>query len=156
MPIFRLLTSLDGRIGRGEYWLGLALIAVGLFLGAGLAPFLTDLIARTLFTTALFVAALLASVAVNGKRFQDRAKPRGLAWIGILIPLLAFLAGASGLPARYEMVESVNMALAAVNTIVLMWFIFELGFLPGTAGPNRYGEDPRENALGRRLLAWRD
>ena len=58
------------------------------------------------------LAILYPSLAVAAKRFHDRDKSGW--WILILfIPIIGFI-----------------------------WYLVELGFLPGTPGPNRFGPDP--------------
>jgi uncharacterized membrane protein YhaH (DUF805 family) len=126
-----LFTSFEGRINRKPFWLGfLALIAaqwsvglllfaaVGLSLVHGADPVMSpgDLILLKILGVLLPLAVALVflypSVAIYTKRWHDRGKSGW--WMLILfIPLLGFI-----------------------------WFLVECGFLPGTKGPNQYGDDP--------------
>jgi len=66
----------------------------------------------TLIQGVLGLILLIPSLAIAIKRYHDRDKSGW--WILILfIPLVGFI-----------------------------WFLIELGCLPGTPGPNRYGPDP--------------
>jgi len=121
-----LFLSLDGRIGRGRFWLGvLGLIFLQLVLGTVLSLFgLMTFNPQTgmpesadYWIGLLIMMALLIwpSICIYGKRYHDRDKSAW--WI-----LIAF-----------------------VPIIGWLWQIIELGLLKGTDGPNRFGEDPVPN-----------
>ena len=86
-------------------------------LGLWLASVGVTLVASILFgsqsgATTVGLVLLVPSLAVAIKRYHDRDKSGW--WILILlIPIVEFI-----------------------------WYVVELGFLPGTPGPNRYGPDP--------------
>jgi len=134
-----LLFGYDGRIGRLHYWLGLmaAWAITGFF-----AAFAEEAVAGTgdigRYVAFVFIVGTLIWVhsAVTVKRLHDRGRP---AWwyllYGVAPPAL-FIA------ATYFYTTNV-LALASTLYVLsfagLIWVIVELGFLRGTAGPNRYG-----------------
>ena len=141
-----LFLSVAGRIPRYRWWVGTSavsafLLVVFLLLSAIFgAGFMMSANGRA----ALFVLQLVwlyVSYCLAGKRFHDRAKPASFAliWIGpqLLTTLLDNLE-LTGVP------NLVEYAFATFNFGVGVWFLVELGFLRGTAGPNRYGPDPVE------------
>lgn len=119
MNIPWLLFNFDGRIGRLSYWLGqLLLIVVGfaaLALIANLFRFSTGGVSFVILAFLIVLLMILLTVmnlAVASKRLHDRDK--SLFWfLFIFIPIIGPL-----------------------------WMTIELGLLPGTPGPNRFG-DPR-------------
>jgi uncharacterized membrane protein YhaH (DUF805 family) len=108
-----LFTSFDGRISRQPFWIGTLVLWV--------ASLVVSFVAVAIFGRGIFgsliqaviaLAILYPSLAVAAKRFHDRDKSGW--WILILfIPIIGFI-----------------------------WYLVELGFLPGTPGPNRFGPDP--------------
>ena len=116
-----LLFSITGRANRGEFWAGV-LVCVGIYLAFVIVMALSralpngdGLVVRTAEAILSFVALvqgltlLWVGVAVAAKRFHDRDKAGWWVLIG-LIPMVG-----------------------------LVWFLVELGLLPGTPGGNRYG-----------------
>ena len=127
------LFSFHGRIGRAGYWAyalaSIVLIAVLSVGGAWVTEALSDepgtdaltanpaAIAFTGSMAVLFVIYLWSSYAVLAKRWHDRDKSGWWSLIG-LIPY--------------------------IGTI---WILVECGFLKGTDGANRYGNDPKGRSL---------
>ena len=125
----KMFFSFSGRSGRGQWWLGLIVIAViasildGIFVGramssiSGIDPQDTAAI-MAMVQSALLPASIIGLVllwpglAIYAKRWHDRNKS---AWWS-LIALIPVIGG--------------------------IWLLVELGFLKGTAGPNQYGPDP--------------
>ncbi|MGI9403439.1 MAG: DUF805 domain-containing protein [Hyphomicrobium sp.] len=125
-----LLYSFDGRIGRGQFWLGYlatillaALIAIILSI---IVPWeqvtITDadgqptidfsspaLMPMWIGYLFYFVVGLWITIAISIKRFHDRGKS-GWWWLIMFIPLIGPI-----------------------------WWLIELGFLRGDPGPNAYG-----------------
>lgn len=118
-----LLTSFEGRINRGKFWAGVAvlvaaqvvlyMIAATVFgidyLEGGFTPY--GLVSGPL---SFLVGAVLlyCLLAVYAKRWHDRDKS---GWWSLIL-LIPFIGG--------------------------IWLLVECGCLVGTEGPNRYGPDP--------------
>ncbi|HVW92779.1 MAG TPA: DUF805 domain-containing protein [Devosia sp.] len=109
-----LFTSMDGRIGRKSFWIGvLVFFVVGIiasiidallntprFGGSGVVGVIADLV------------MIYPSIALSAKRWHDRGKSAW--WILInIIPVIGWI-----------------------------WALVETGFLKGTTGANQYGPDP--------------
>lgn len=111
-------TNFDGRLNRQPFWIATLVLWV--------ASVVASLIASVIFGSGFFgslvqlviaLAVLYPSLAVAVKRCHDRDKSGW--WVLIaLIPILGWI-----------------------------WYIVELGFLPGTPGPNRFGPDPLGPAM---------
>ena len=106
--------NFQGRLNRQPFWIA----TLVLWLVSMGVTFVTSILfgsqsAATTFVQAVVALVLLIpSLAVAVKRYHDRNKSGW--WILIVfIPIIG-----------------------------LIWYIVELGFLPGTPGPNRYGPDP--------------
>jgi uncharacterized membrane protein YhaH (DUF805 family) len=140
--VLNLLFGYDGRIGRLYYWLVLmaAWAITGLF-----ATFADDAVAGTgdigRYVAFVFIVGTLIWIhsAATVKRLHDRDKS---AWWYVLYgvaPLALFIAAIhfylQGVPAP-------AWTLFVLSIGGLLWVIVELGFLRGTAGPNRYGPAP--------------
>ncbi len=134
MSFTQFLFSFEGRISRSAYWLKFTLpymvILIGLsFISVAVGP-PTDSFGMPLeppSTTAMIVnavgalfglAALWPSLAVAAKRWHDRDKS-GWWTLIVLIPIIGSI-----------------------------WMLVECGFLRGTTGSNRFGEDPLQSAGG--------
>jgi uncharacterized membrane protein YhaH (DUF805 family) len=106
--------NFQGRLNRQPFWIA----TLVLWLVSMGVTFVTSILFGSQSAVTTFVQAVVAlvllipSLAVAVKRYHDRNKPGW--WILIVfIPIIG-----------------------------LVWYIVELGFLPGTPGPNRYGPDP--------------
>lgn len=117
MPDFKYLyTTVDGRIGRKQWWIGIAiLIVIAIALGYLVGPY--SFLARVIGL--LFAAA---GVCLHAKRLHDRGKS---AWWVLLI-----LAG------------SLPWLPSLVGLGIFIWIIVDLGILKGQEGPNEYGPEP--------------
>lgn len=80
----RLYLSTEGRIGRGQYWLGAVVLAV-------ITIIVTFLVTRALGGTAYIIFALIWQIIISylaynlmAKRFQDRDKPSTYALYAIV------------------------------------------------------------------------
>ena len=106
--------NFQGRLNRQPFWIA----TLVLWLVSMAVTFVTSILFGSQSAVTTFVQAVVAlvllipSLAVAVKRYHDRNKSGW--WILIVfIPIIG-----------------------------LVWYIVELGFLPGTPGPNRYGPDP--------------
>ena len=106
--------NFQGRLNRQPFWIATLVLWL---VSMGVA-FVTSILFGSQSAATTFVQAVVAlillipSLAVAVKRYHDRNKSGW--WILIVfIPIIG-----------------------------LIWYIVELGFLPGTPGPNRYGPDP--------------
>jgi uncharacterized membrane protein YhaH (DUF805 family) len=149
MSIISALFGFNGRIKRGQYWLGMILmpIVLGLILGVYTAfvgatfspelvknlepgsPELQQLLPLLIpFFVAIVVMVWIAA-ALYTKRLHDRNK--GAVWLlAIYVPNILTL------------VFPPAFIFAIISAI---WAFIELGCLPGTAGPNRF-DGPEQSA----------
>ncbi len=109
-----LFTSLEGRIGRQSYWMGVLAMAVITIVAA-----LLDVMLGTasesgfgIISVIVGLALIYPSIVLYAKRWHDRGKSGWWTLIG-LVPVIGGL-----------------------------WLLIELGFLRGTDGDNQYGPDP--------------
>lgn len=151
----RLFTSFKGRIGRRAYWFGLALlIAVSPFsIGAILSadPFQEAIanvkglgVAGLAWTVALFYPL----AALNTKRLHDLGQTGALAVLfyapAALSAVTLFTGWSPDLDQAVANMISYSTLVAGFFGAASAFFLFRLGFYPGTAGPNKYGPDPSE------------
>jgi uncharacterized membrane protein YhaH (DUF805 family) len=144
-----LFFSLEGRIGRAQWWIGDVLILI-VSLPSILATFDDDLYDRYWVAIALFdLAMFYPTYALDSKRFHDHSRSGlwalfltvpGLLWLGVDAAFHSDLIEET----VYEMLTDVMIGSAL---IILVWFIIELGCLRGIQGANRYGQDPLSTSL---------
>jgi uncharacterized membrane protein YhaH (DUF805 family) len=165
MPLSAMLFWFTGRLNRARFWLAsIVLIVVSLIL----LP-ISILSSVLLATSPFSLAALAALIAVEGrsvmlafpgllvvlfvclllffagllvscagfavviKRLHDREKSAGWLLLFVLVPLILQAI------AYYTGAVEVRIILALACFFIGIWYLVELGFLRGTAGPNRYG-----------------
>ncbi len=142
MNLAYLMLSLDGRIGRAQFWVGTLILMALRFSTPYLIMALAGLTrAAVMFTVAVAFALAYPTYAVYAKRFQDRGKPGVLA-LALIVPHYAV-----NLLYTFRVFDPLDpppvaRALDAIVVIIALWFVIELGILKGTQGPNRYGTDP--------------
>lgn len=117
-----LFLSMNGRIGRGKFWLGVLGIMAAVFVLSFLLGLLGMMsvdengmpVGAGYWIAILVMMAITIwpSICIYGKRFHDRDKS---AW-WMLIGLIPIIGG--------------------------IWLLVECGLLQGTDGPNRFGPDP--------------
>ena len=138
--------SLHGRVSRQEFWLGyVGIVVVALILARSL-PHASDAIYflpgdtpdNEAWRSELFsfgwpeyisLALTRPIIAIYAKRLHDLNLS---AWWLLLLPAVTFVAGLS---------EFNRLHVAAYFLLLRA-----LGFLPGSSGPNRFGEDPLERS----------
>ena len=161
MDIQTILFSFKGRIGRGTYWLSIVpvivavhfitfapILIVGFIVGTE-SDEMPDSILIAIFAAQLiWLAGLWPTLAVGSKRLHDRNK-RG--WWLLVWWLLPFylLFGGFGIDfvsdpntVRRAGYFSTGLIMMYASLPIALWGIVELGILPGTKGPNRFGDDP--------------
>jgi uncharacterized membrane protein YhaH (DUF805 family) len=91
------------------------------------------------------------------KRLHDRGKPDWpalvvlfLGWAGLIFAsTVGVMNSESPLfngPQLAQLAENSSRVCLTLAVIVLAWLLAELGFLQGTPGPNRYGDDPLQTS----------
>jgi uncharacterized membrane protein YhaH (DUF805 family) len=141
MPMTQFLFSFSGRVNRVPYWLTslallfMAAIVLVLLLVLSTAAGVTESFAPPpLPALAAFIPLVWISLAVSAKRLHDRDKS---AWWLLLFWLLP-----SVLERMADRTEGFGIVFTLASIALSIWAIVEMGFLRGTAGPNRYGPDP--------------
>lgn len=138
----RLYLSTEGRIGRGQYWLGAIVLAV-------ISIIVTFLVTRALGGTAYIIFALIWQIIISylaynlmAKRFQDRDKPSTYALYAIVALFILTVISLFTTPPPGEMPGAISIIASLLTLAIAIWLLIELGILRGTAGPNQYGPDP--------------
>jgi uncharacterized membrane protein YhaH (DUF805 family) len=146
-----LLFSAQGRINRGNWWIGLIILIVFSFAMGwvlwnvqGTAMFFT--FTGRLMSFILALAVMFVGFCLNAKRFQDRNKPKDFAYIALGLNLLKALSDLFRFTGDPWVQNSDDTMFQVALVLVGLWYIVELGFLSGTAGPNDYGPDPLSEA----------
>jgi uncharacterized membrane protein YhaH (DUF805 family) len=144
MSFGALLFSFHGRINRKPFWLTTIAIVVIISILVGLlivfagAAFLTGDISAlggfALLIVIFYIPLLWISLALGAKRLHDRDKS---AWWLLLFYLLPAVIGNAG-----PYAGGPEIVFTVASLAISLWALVELGFLRGTAGPNRYGRDP--------------
>lgn len=149
MNPFRLLGSFKGRIGRASFWFGIILLAIASPFSIGTVlsdnPFYETMakIHKYGFSGLAWSLVLLIGVAaLMTKRLHDRGRS------GIYAALFYLPAAVAAMlyffpsnPLAQDIVQWSNWITAFAGTAGV-WFLFQLGFFPGTEGANKYGPDP--------------
>jgi len=163
--------SFSGRIGRKTFWLGYVLplfvagiVANVLDVALGLAPAPTADAVPADATQVAPLGGLVSLLSIwpmlagSIKRLHDRNRSGwwigGFYLVGAVAGVVAFLtvAAATGGMFAYrdrsvapEGVAGVMLVMIVAGLVIAaygIWLLVETGFLRGTAGPNRFGQDP--------------
>lgn len=150
MNVLKMLFDFRGRATRAEFWRaalvwavaipGAYLFAGGVMAGMKLAPNYGIVIA---LVSVVLVPTLVSIAAVGSRRLHDRGRS-GLWMLAFMLgPYVAPMVLASVLPMSEDPSDTA-LALVLVGTTLPFWGwgLIELGLLPGTPGPNRFGEPP--------------
>lgn len=147
-----LLTSFDGRIRRGQYWMGIIVVVVAaIIVFAIITVLFGDGIFGRVLSLLISVAMLYPLWALGAKRLADRGQPP-MPKLAIFIapglvlniidifqigyrPMQGFGGGAMmpGMP---------TIALGLISLAVGIWALIELGILKGDPEANAYGPPP--------------
>jgi uncharacterized membrane protein YhaH (DUF805 family) len=155
------LFDVRGRINRARYWrtivtvvvvLAMLLIAFwvyalsipGAYENGGPTPFPHDPlgIAGAVLWFAVLALALAAGFAATIRRLHDRNMSWWWILILVIVPDLLYGGAQYLTDAIVDMNAGVAYAMRIAAIGLSLWAIVELGFLPGTAGSNRFGPDP--------------
>jgi len=158
MNIWHAMSGFDGRIARKEFWLAalvwlIAFTAVffallhwlsgGQWLGPGYHLTLQGMKATSVAVLIPYLLGLYPSLAMSILRLHDLNRSGWWcvpAYAPGFLYFVAPLVGLAGTPAVPSLLGDVLMWSA--NAVGLAYIIV-LGCVPGTAGPNQYGDDPR-------------
>jgi uncharacterized membrane protein YhaH (DUF805 family) len=133
----QLLLTFDGRINRAKYWVAVVAYIVVMVIAVALVFVLPGMIGF-IVVGILYIAMAISGVFVGIKRLHDRDKSGWWLLLFYLVPSLLSGAGTS---------MGGSMILNLISFAISIWAIVELGFLRGTAGPNRFGPDPIPGAV---------
>ena len=160
MDLMNLYTSFDGRIRRGQWWLGVVILFVAaLILSAILGALFGGGFFGRLLTLLVSLGLLYPALALATKRLADRGKPPmpRLALFygpGVLVLLLdtfrigyrpmGQMPGMDGLPGGEMMVPGALPSVVGLLALIAgIWALVELGFLKGDSDTNAYGPPPQ-------------
>ena len=121
-----LLFQTSGRISRTGYWIGaqiqavVAILLAPVYFGAIAVAVRGDVAAEMFLGLGFFGVVVVTSVWITVKRWHDRDKSGWWVLIAV-VPIIGYL-----------------------------WAVIEPGFLAGTGGPNRFGEEPIQVITRRR------
>jgi uncharacterized membrane protein YhaH (DUF805 family) len=125
--------SFRGRVGRQEYWLAVILGWVVLFAAAVLmadmgsfGPWVAGL---------LYLLVLWAMLAMLVRRIHDRGRSGW--WLLPMAGPVVVLNALAGATSAAD--EHVSLVLQGLALPFSLWILVDLGCLPGTRGPNRFG-----------------
>lgn len=158
MGLLSLLFSFNGRIKRSQYWLGTIAVNVVnwmvVFMSTSAnfaaaqakdpAAQLSALASNSALMLPVSLAVTWAALAIQVKRFHDRGQSGW--WTLLPLAPIVFMimnvvtAIGEGWPIE-RLFASMGMPTLAFLVICLGFFI-NLGCLPGTDGPNKYGDPP--------------
>ena len=160
MDIQTILFSFKGRIGRGTYWLSIVpvivavhfitfapILIVGFIVGTESEEIPDSILIAGFAAQLIWLAGLWPMLAVGSKRLHDRNKRGWWLLVWWLLPFWLFFGGFG-----IDFVSDPNIVLRAgyfstglimmfASLLIALWGIVELGILPGTKGPNRFGND---------------
>ena len=153
MSFFNLFFSLEGRISRKYFWLGLvALIAANIFLtlllawliGVPLEQFNAEIssLKVSMISIATDLIFLYPSLAVTAKRLHDRGRSMLIGVVFIVLSLFTSALGLLGLEGTADNPNMVELGLGVITLLIALGLLVYLGFLRGQKGENRYGPDP--------------
>lgn len=135
--------SFNGRANRQRYWLtGLAIFGL-LFVSAVLGRLLSlaPLLGPIVFI-ALWLALVIAGLANGARRLHDRGKSAWWLLVFLGVPVLFSLPGEILKSDPSEGARSLGALIALLGLPFSIWGFVVMGCLKGTAGPNKYGDDP--------------
>jgi uncharacterized membrane protein YhaH (DUF805 family) len=134
--------SFRGRANRQRYWLTV-LALFGLLLAIGLsglvlrvAPLLSVIVIP------VWLAVIVAVFANSARRLHDRGKSAWWLVVFVVLPGLLLGFGEAMSPGGAGDADGPAALMALLSLPFSIWGLVEMGFLKGTTGPNKFGEDP--------------
>ncbi len=145
MRLWHLLTTFKGRIGRKAWWTGLIVYAI-LNIGGGLILnpeyFTAEVLPPANMPDTIWQAILLIPLAaITAKRGNDRDWPAWIAPTFVAANAFNLAAPHLGLEIGAGVPGAGGIVFAILAIFVLTVFV-DNGFVRGTQGPNRHGDDP--------------
>jgi uncharacterized membrane protein YhaH (DUF805 family) len=156
MDFQKLFLSANGRIGRGEFWIGFVILLVANFIISALSHAVP-------FIGILGLVLLYCSICVYSKRLHDMGHS---GWLQV-IPMLVFLVGIviaiamggmamlSGMAGGANGGGNPSAAMGAlgiagivfmIGGLVALGFLLWVGLSNGQPGDNKYGPPPAKSA----------
>jgi uncharacterized membrane protein YhaH (DUF805 family) len=143
--VLNLLFSFDGRVNRAKFWLAVPIWALATMLpplSLGLLGLRVSYVSVALLLLVVALPILVSMLAVGIKRLHDRDKPAWWLLIYFFIPYFFAPLLAGLMPSNESSDNAELVAMAAIMLPFFVWGWVELGCIPGTPGPNQFGEDP--------------
>jgi uncharacterized membrane protein YhaH (DUF805 family) len=138
MPLKR-YAEFSGRSRRKEFWmfqLLVIIVNVVLWIIESALGLSANMGSYGPLSLLFLIATLIPQIAVGIRRLHDT--DRSGWWVAVLFGLLLLVIGAI----LTQVSQALGLVLAlAYCVVVIMFLVFMV--LPGTNGPNRYGDDPK-------------
>jgi uncharacterized membrane protein YhaH (DUF805 family) len=131
------LFQLHGRLNRARYWLAVLIYLVAMLVSVALG-FALGIVGMAI-SIIVYIAVVVSSILIGRLRLHDRDKS---AWWLVVFYLGPTILSTAGQGFRSEGSPMLAIILNLCAFAVSIWALVELGFLRGTAGPNRFGPDP--------------
>jgi uncharacterized membrane protein YhaH (DUF805 family) len=132
MQLLSLYANVPNRIGRAQWWFGMAMI--GAIVSGALA---LDRAHNPLVMLGAVLASAAIFVPITIARLHDRNRS-----IGTALTCLMGLSIVAKIFSRMLGPDTKWAILVTVGCVLAAWMMIELGFLRGTVGRNPYGDDP--------------
>lgn len=135
MGLAWLFLSFQGRIGRAVWWL---VIAGTLCLDRALYYMTRGSDDFTLYAVG-GVAVSAMQIAPTVKRLHDVGRSGWWYFPYFVLPAVLYLLAVESVDPEASIVF---ILMTFAGLMIILWAIFEMGFVRGPRGPNRYGDDP--------------
>ena len=132
-----LYTSMEGRIGRQQWWIGAIILGVVAFVIGWILGMVLGPVAGSWAAVVVGLVFVYPQICLSVKRRHDRDNG-GMDAIAFAILSLIFNPIVLILGTQHI----VTMIISVVFLIFAIYMLVQLGFLKGTTGPNQYGADP--------------
>jgi uncharacterized membrane protein YhaH (DUF805 family) len=134
--------SFQGRANRKRYWLTVLSIWVLFFVSALFVGALSALPLLSLIIIPVWLALLVATIANGARRLHDREKSAWWLLVFSVLPCLLLIPAELAKFGSDEGFQAFAALFALFGLPFSIWGLVVMGFLKGTPGPNRYGENP--------------